>query len=79
MQYSNLVLFCPIHNFNVVKQQNTVQQVNLCIFLPHLHIKNINSELRLFSYEINNFNMSFMQINANSNFKYFNIAESWIL
>ena len=35
----DLVLFCPKHNFNVVKQQNKVHQVNLCIFLPHLHIK----------------------------------------
>ena len=35
----NLVLFCLLHNFNVVKQQNEVHHVNLCIFPPHLHIK----------------------------------------
>ena len=38
-----LVLFCPKHNFNVVKQQNEVHQVNLCIFPPHLHIKFIKN------------------------------------
>ena len=31
MHISNFVLLCPIHNFNVVKQQNRMQQVNLCI------------------------------------------------
>ena len=35
----DLVLFCHKHNFNVVKQQNKVPQVNLGIFLPHLHLK----------------------------------------
>ena len=35
----DLVLFCHKHNFNVVKQQNKVHQVNLCIIPPHLHIK----------------------------------------
>ena len=35
----DLVLFCPKHNFNVVKQQNEVHQVKLGIFPPHLHIK----------------------------------------
>ena len=35
----DLVLFCPKHNFNVVKQQNKVHHVKLGIFLPHLHIK----------------------------------------
>ena len=39
MQFMNLVLFCPKHNFNVVKQQNKVHHVKLGIFLPHLHIK----------------------------------------
>ena len=39
MQIMDLLLFCPKHNFNVVKQQNEVQQVKLGIFLPHLHIK----------------------------------------
>ena len=39
----DLVLFCHKHTFNVVKQQNKVYQVNLCIFLPHLHIKFIKS------------------------------------
>ena len=35
----DLVLLCPKHNFNVVKQQNKVHHVKLGIFLPHLHIK----------------------------------------
>ena len=35
----DLVLFCPKHNFNVVKQQHKVHHVNLGIFPPHLHIK----------------------------------------
>ena len=35
----DLVLFCPKHNFNVVKQQNKVHHVKLGIFPPHLHIK----------------------------------------
>ena len=34
-----LVLFCPKHNFIVVKQENKVHHVNLGIFPPHLHIK----------------------------------------
>ena len=34
-----LVLFCPKHNFIVVKQENNVHHVNLGIFPPHLHIK----------------------------------------
>ena len=38
MHISNLVLFCPIHNFNVVKQQNKMHHVKLGIFPPHLHI-----------------------------------------
>ena len=37
MHIMNLVLLCPKHNFNVVKQQNKVHQVKLGIFLPHLH------------------------------------------
>ena len=36
---SNLVLFCLLHNFRVVKQENYVQHVKLGIFPPHLHIK----------------------------------------
>ena len=36
-----LVLFCLLHNFRVVKQENKVHHVNLCIFLAHLHINNI--------------------------------------
>ena len=35
----DLVLFCPKHNFNDVKQQNEVHHVKLGIFPPHLHIK----------------------------------------
>ena len=37
--YLDLVLFCPKHNFNVVKQQNKVHHVKLGIFPPHLPIK----------------------------------------
>ena len=36
---SNLVLFCLLHNFRVVKQENKVHHVKLGIFPPHLHIK----------------------------------------
>ena len=39
MHILDLALFCPKHNFNVVKQQNKVHHVKLGIFLPHLHIK----------------------------------------
>ena len=39
VQFMNLVLFCPKHNFNDVKQKNEVHHVKLGIFLPHLHIK----------------------------------------
>ena len=39
MHILDLVLFCPKHNFNVVKQQNKVHHVKLGIFPPHLHIK----------------------------------------
>ena len=39
MQIMDSVLFCPKHNFNVVKQQNKVHHVKLGIFPPHLHIK----------------------------------------
>ena len=56
--YFDLVLFCPKHNFNVVKQQNKVYHVKLGIFLPHLHIKFVRLELRLFSYELNHVNMA---------------------
>ena len=35
----DLVLFCPKPYFNVVKQENKVDHVNLGIFPPHLHIK----------------------------------------
>ena len=54
----DLALFFHKHNFNVVKQQNKVQQVNLCIFLPHLHIKFIKFRVTLFSYEIKHFSMA---------------------
>ena len=36
---SNLVLFCPKHNFRVIKHARKVHHVKLGIFLPHLHIK----------------------------------------
>ena len=39
MHILNLLLFCPKHNFNVVKHQNKVHHVKVGIFLPHLHIK----------------------------------------
>ena len=39
MQILDAVLFCPKHNFNVVKQQHKVDHVKLGIFPPHLHIK----------------------------------------
>ena len=39
MQIMNLVLFCPKHNFIVVKQENKAHHVNLGIFSPHLHMK----------------------------------------
>ena len=50
----DLVLFCLKPYFIVVKQENKVQHVNLCIFPPDLHIKFIK-ELRLFRYELNHF------------------------
>ena len=34
-----LVLFCPKHNFRVIKHEKQVHHVKLGIFLPHLHIK----------------------------------------
>ena len=40
VQFKDLVLFCPKPYFIVVKQENEVHQVNLYIFLAHLHIKN---------------------------------------
>ena len=47
----DLVLICPKHNFNVVKEQNKMHPVNLGIYYP-IHIYNLlNSELWLFSYE----------------------------
>ena len=41
MQFMNLLLFCPKTYFKVVKQENKMDHVNLGIFPPHLHIKNI--------------------------------------
>ena len=45
----NLVLFCPKHNFNVVKQQHKVRHVNLGIFsTPNTykeHLKRSNGYL----------------------------------
>ena len=66
MHILELVLFCHKHNFKVVKQQNEVHQVNLCIFHPIYILSLLNSELRLFSYEINHFNMAFSKLNASS-------------
>ena len=34
-----MVLFCPKHNFIVVKHARRVHHVKLCKILPHLHIK----------------------------------------
>ena len=39
MHIVDLVLFYLKPYFIVVKQENKVQHVNLCIFLPHLHIQ----------------------------------------
>ena len=39
VQIINLVQFFPKPYFNVVKQENKVDHVILCIFPPHLHIK----------------------------------------
>ena len=39
MHIVDLALFCPKHDFNIVKQQNEVHQVKLGICLPHLHMK----------------------------------------
>ena len=39
MQIIDSILFCPKHNFIVVKQKNKVDHVKLGIFPPHLHIK----------------------------------------
>ena len=39
MQIMGLVLFCPKHNFNVVKQQNKMHQDDLHEILVKLHIK----------------------------------------
>ena len=75
----DLVLFCPKAYFIIVKKENKVYQVNLCIFLPHLHKSLFKIELRLFSYEINHFNMTFMQIKTNSNLNILNMDESCIL
>ena len=41
----DLVLFCPKHNFIVVKQENKVGHVNLGIFPLHLHIKFIENRV----------------------------------
>ena len=42
-----------------------------------IYIYNLfKSELRLISYEINHFNMAFMQINANNILNIFNMDES---
>ena len=39
MHILGLVLFCPKHNFRVVKHAKQVHHVKLGIFLSHLHIK----------------------------------------
>ena len=39
MRILDLVLFCPKHNFRVVKHAKQVHHDNLGIFAPHLHIK----------------------------------------
>ena len=39
MQIMDLVLFCPKHNFRVVKHTRWKHHVKLGIFPPHLHIK----------------------------------------
>ena len=39
MHILGLVLFCPKHNFRVVKHARWVHHVKLGFFLPHLHIR----------------------------------------
>ena len=39
MQILDSVLFCLLHNFRVVKQENKVHHVKLGIFPPQIHIK----------------------------------------
>ena len=39
MHILDSVLFCPKHNFIVVKQENKVDHVKLGIFPPQIHIK----------------------------------------
>ena len=39
MHILDSVLFCLLHNFRVVKQENKVDHVKLGVFPPHLHIK----------------------------------------
>ena len=58
VQIMDLVLFGPKPYFRVVKHARRVHQVKLGIFLPHLHIKFVRLELRLFSYELNHVNMA---------------------
>ena len=48
-------------------------------FYPIYILSLFKSELRLFSYEINHFNMAFKQINANSNLNILNMDEGSIL
>ena len=45
MHILDLVLYCPKHNSNFVKQENKVHHVKLGIFPPHLHIKFIKFEV----------------------------------
>ena len=39
MHLLGLFLFCPKHNFRVIKHARKAHHVKLGIFLPHLHIK----------------------------------------
>ena len=39
----DLVLFCPKHNFRVIKHARKVHHVKLGISLPHLHTKFIKN------------------------------------
>ena len=79
MQIMDLVLFCPKHNFNIVKQQHKVDHVKLGIFPPHSHIKIIKFRATLLSYEIKCFNMALCKINTNIMLNILNMDESDIL
>ena len=56
-----MVLFCPKHNFRVVKHAKWVHHVKLGIFLPHLHIKFIKNRATVIKLWIKAFYMAIWQ------------------